>query len=100
MRWTEQGTERVISQNPPPTPSEEQTLFVAPTHTSQSGRAELWGGRDPAQDLVKEATQKFITPGRPAVAWGHLWFCQLQPTDRGLQQALPGAQQAPSTVSE
>lgn len=69
-------------------------MFVAPTHTSQSGRAELWGGRDPAQDLVKEATQKFVTPGRPAVAWGHLWFCQLQPTD-GAAASPPGGPAGP-----
>ena len=52
MRWTEQWT-RVISQDP--LSAVRNKLSAAPiTHH----RAELWGGRDPAQESVQETTQK------------------------------------------
>lgn len=47
-------------------------MSAAPIHAPQSRRAELQGGRDPAQDSAKEAIQKVVTTGRPEVAWKYL----------------------------
>ena len=48
MRWTGQWT-GVISQKPLSPVRNRQSVYSL-HHAPQSGRAELWGGRDPAQD--------------------------------------------------
>ena len=50
MRWTEQGTERVISQDAP-LPSEEETLCFWPPLTQHSP-AELSSGEAEAQPKI------------------------------------------------